>query len=132
MGLIFTPGAYLASGWNRLDAFVVIASLVGVIGGNAPAFRVLRVLRVLRPLRLISLFPGMRLAVTLLLKALPEVLDVLAIYLCFLDVFATLGVQVRRHGSRVSASDRVAGIQGLRAGRLRGHTIGHGCVHTHP
>ena len=50
--------------------------------------------RVLRPLRLISRCEGMRLAVTLLIRALPGVLDVLLVYVLFLVVFAILGVQI--------------------------------------
>ena len=47
-GLLFTPNAYLKDGWNRLDAFIVTASIVSMLGNSSPAFRVLRVLRVLR------------------------------------------------------------------------------------
>ena len=65
------------------------------MGNGNPAFRVLRVLRVLRPLRLVARFSGMRLAIGLLLKALPRVVDVFVVFLLFLVVFSILGVQVR-------------------------------------
>lgn len=90
LGLICMPGAYLRSSWNCLDGFIVTASL---LSGSNPAFRTLRVLRVLRPLRLISRFEGLKVTVTLLLKVMPRVLDVLLVYVLFLDVFAILGVQ---------------------------------------
>ena len=94
-GLAFTPHAYLKDGWNRLDFFIVGASVYSMYGPtNSPVFRVMRVVRVLRPLRLISRFSGMRQAIQLLLKAMPAVLDVFVIYLLFLDVFAILGVQL--------------------------------------
>lgn len=91
LGLVFTPNAYLKSGWNRLDGFIVTAS---ILSDSSPAFRALRVLRVLRPLRLISRFDGMRVCVTLLSRAVPLVLDVIMIFLLFLVVFAILGVQL--------------------------------------
>ena len=94
LGLLWTPNAYLSTAWNRLDGFIVTASIISIFGSGSPAFRVLRVLRVLRPLRLISRFEGMRLAVTLLFKVMPKVFDVLLIYVVFLDVFAILGVQL--------------------------------------
>ena len=93
-GLAFTPHAYLKDGWNRLDFFIVGASIMSMLGDSSPAFRVLRVLRVLRPLRLISRFSGMRLAIQLLLKAMPRVGDVFVVYLLFLSIFAILGVQL--------------------------------------
>ena len=90
LGLIATPNAYLKSPWNRLDGFIVTASL---LSGSNPAFRTLRVLRVLRPLRLISKVEGLKVTVSLLLKVAPRVVDVLLVYVLFLDVFAILGVQ---------------------------------------
>jgi hypothetical protein len=89
-GLLFTRKAYLRSAWNWLDGFIVLASLLS----SSPAFRPLRVLRVLRPLRLVSRFEGMRLAVTLLIRAIPGVMNVLSVYVLFLVVFAILGVQL--------------------------------------
>ena len=64
-----------------MDACIVGASVYTAVGGDSPAFRVLRVVRVLRPLRLISRFEGMRLAIGLLVKAMPSVLDVAIIFL---------------------------------------------------
>ena len=88
-GLIATPRAYLKDSWNRLDCFIVGASVYHMYGSSSsPAFRVLRVVRVLRPLRLISRFEGMRMAIGLLLKAMPSVLDVFVIYMLFLNVSA--------------------------------------------
>ena len=94
LGLLFAPHAYLRSGWNRLDAFIVCSSLLALVGGGSPAIRVLRVLRVLRPLRLISRFGGMRLVIALLLRTMPKVIDICAVSLLFLLIFAILGVQL--------------------------------------
>jgi len=55
-GLIIGPGAYLRSGWNIMDGFLVLVSIVSTIimltaSGGAKIFGVLRVLRLLRALR---------------------------------------------------------------------------------
>ena len=94
-GLIFTPEAYLKDGWNCLDGVIVLSSLISMLGAGGGQLRILRVVRVLRPLRLIARFAGMRMAITMLMKAIPKVLDVAVVFLLFLDVFAILGVQVR-------------------------------------
>ena len=94
LGLYSTPQAYLKSRWHQLDAFVVSTSLLSVFAGSSPAFRVLRVLRVLRPLRLLSMIPSMKLVTSLLLNALPRVLDVAMVYILFLSIFSVLGVQL--------------------------------------
>jgi len=93
-GVLWTPHAYLANAWDRFDGLIVVTSLISIVGSGSPAFRVMRILRVLRPLRLIQRFAGMKLAVTLLLKAMPKVVDVLLICVVFLVVFAILGVQL--------------------------------------
>ena len=94
LGLALTPNAYLKTGWNRLDAFIVGSSLLTLVGGGSPAIRVLRVLRVLRPLRLISKFGGMRIIISLLLRTLPKVANVLVVSGFILLIFAILGVQL--------------------------------------
>ena len=76
LGVATTHRAYLSSGWNRLDCFIVSASLLTIVVGSSPAVRVLRVLRVLRPLRLISKFGGMRVVITLMFKTMPKVVEV--------------------------------------------------------
>ena len=94
LGLYATPNAYLKSRWHQLDIFVVTTSLLAIFAGSSPAFRVLRVLRVLRPLRLLTMIPAMKMVTGLLLSALPRVLDVAAVYVLFLAIFAVLGVQL--------------------------------------
>ena len=82
---------------------MVTTSLLSVAAGASPAFRALRVLRVLRPLRLLSMVPAMKLVTTLLLTALPRVLDVAAVSMLFLAIFAVLGVQL--FGGRLSSCE---------------------------
>jgi len=92
-GFISTPRAYLQDPWNQLDFLVVTSGLLSLMS-SSPATRMLRVLRVLRPLRLIARSKGMRTAIELLLRAMPRVIDVVAVYLIFLFVFSILGVQL--------------------------------------
>ena len=89
--------AYLASGWNRLDAFIVLVSILGLFADVIPAFsslKSLRILRVLRPLRLLQRHAGMRLIITSLIKALPSVVEVTAVVLVFHVLFAIVGMRL--------------------------------------
>jgi len=85
--------SYLSNGWNCMDALIVFTSLLSTLGASSPALQAMRMLRVLRPLRLLVRFDGLRIAVTLLLGALPKCIDVGLVYILFLDVFAILAVQ---------------------------------------
>eukprot|EP00322_Chrysochromulina_rotalis_P026742 CAMPEP_0115869128 /NCGR_PEP_ID=MMETSP0287-20121206/21651_1 /TAXON_ID=412157 /ORGANISM="Chrysochromulina rotalis, Strain UIO044" /LENGTH=1138 /DNA_ID=CAMNT_0003323809 /DNA_START=89 /DNA_END=3502 /DNA_ORIENTATION=- len=92
-GLICTPNAYLKSGWHRLDATIVIASLLSLLG-DSPSLSTLRLLRVLRPLRLIAKFGNLRVVVDLFIKTLPAVANVMLVVCLFAIVFGILGVQL--------------------------------------
>ena len=106
-GFACGPTAYLNSEWNRLD-LVIIASSFVVFATNA--FPVLgplknvRILRVLRPLRLVSRDPGMKLVLSSLFKALPEVTNVAGVIMSLQLVFAVLGMQLFM-GALASCSD---------------------------
>ena len=51
-------GSYLRYGWNILDAFVVVTSLISAAFEDYKSLRALRAFRALRPLRLISRCAG--------------------------------------------------------------------------
>ena len=93
-GLLFTPNAYLRSGWHQLDATIVSASLLSLLAEGNSALSTLRLLRVLRPLRLIAKFGNLRVVVDLFIKTLPAVGNVMLVVLLFSVVFGILGVQV--------------------------------------
>lgn len=105
---------YLRSTWNRLDAFVVLAS---VMSEGSGAFRALRVLRVLRPLRLIARFEGLRRVVELFLRAVPKMLDVIAIYIVVTIVYAILGVQL--FAGKFGSCDAIARAGEINSGSVR-------------
>merc|ERR1719424_2675933 len=96
-GFAFTPAAYLKAGWNVLDFFIVMISILGLFADLIPAFgklKSLRILRVLRPLRLLQRNPGMKLIIGSLIKTLPSVVEVSAVVTVFHVVFAIMGMQL--------------------------------------
>ena len=96
-GFLFTPNAYLKSGWNVLDFCIVIISILSFFADVVPAFgqlKSLRILRVLRPLRLLQRNPGMKLIIGSLIKTLPSVVEVMAVVGVFHIVFAIMGMQM--------------------------------------
>jgi hypothetical protein len=93
LGLYEGHDAYLASPWNRLDAFVVVtAYLIFVPGvGNMSAIRALRVLRALRT---ISFAPGLQRMVDALIVCVMGIASVMALTVSIVFVFAILGLQL--------------------------------------
>lgn len=90
-GLLFHKGAYLRSGWNIIDALVVLVSIATYI--FTVRLKWLRALRAIRPLRVISRFSGMKIVVSSLVKSLPSILNVLLVCSLFWVIFGILGVQ---------------------------------------
>ncbi|DAZ92554.1 TPA: hypothetical protein N0F65_012784 [Lagenidium giganteum] len=105
-GLVMNEDAYLRNGWNILDCFIVVLSVLMMatdLAGsdksalstkakkNIHSLRSLRTLRAFRPLRVISRHPGLKLVVSALFTAIPAVLNVMfvctLIYLMF-SIFA--------------------------------------------
>jgi hypothetical protein len=96
-GFLFTKDAYLKSPWNQLDFCIVIISLTLLLAESIPQLqplRVLRITRVLRPLRLVSRNAGMRLIITSLFKAMPDVSNVVGVIFVIQFVFAVVGMQL--------------------------------------
>ena len=93
-GLLFTPNAYLKSGWHQLDATIVAASLLSLLAEDDGNLSTLRLLRVLRPLRLIAKFGNLRVVVDLLIKTIPACVNVMLVVGLFSVVFGILGVQL--------------------------------------
>ena len=56
--------AYLKNGWNIIDMFVVIISLVSInVSNKLKIIKIFRMFRVLRPLRVISRNKGLRIGI---------------------------------------------------------------------
>ncbi|KAK7113083.1 hypothetical protein V1264_012439 [Littorina saxatilis] len=101
-GMIVGKHAYLKSGWNVMDGFLVIISLVDILvsltANSSPRIfgilRVFRLLRTLRPLRVISRAPGLKLVVQTLLSSLRPIGNIVLICCTFFIIFGILGVQL--------------------------------------
>jgi len=99
LGLINTRHAYLKSGWNVLDTFVlafswfdVLATVTGMEGDNLGAAKVFRLFRALRPLRLMKRNEGMRVVIDALIATLAPVLYVIIFSLTTFFVAALIGM----------------------------------------
>lgn len=97
--LLNGPGSYLRDGWNILDATVLVASLgstvataLGLDGGSS--VRILRLGRTLRPLRVVQRSPSMRVVVDAVIKGGGPLLQVVALVLFIVAIFAILGVNL--------------------------------------
>ena len=95
LGFCFGKTTYLKNGWNRLDFLLVALSMIMVGSSGVEALkplRSLRALRALRPLRVISRYPGMKLVVNSVFRALPDIAITTAVCLIFYLIFAIIGV----------------------------------------
>jgi hypothetical protein len=96
LGVIVHKGSYWRDAWNQLDGSLVIISIISLGAANNPALKALRSfrsLRGLRPLRVVRRYPGMRLVVNSIIKALPKIQNVVMVTMFFFLIFAIIGVQ---------------------------------------
>ena len=92
IGLIMDDGSYLRDNWNRLDFFIVWASMVELALSDLPIdIKIFRMLRVLRPLRFISHNVAMRLIVGALIESVGSIMNVLSVVLVMFLIFAIVG-----------------------------------------
>jgi hypothetical protein len=91
IGVICHSKSYLRDPWNKLDAFIVIISVMEFFPQleKINFLKVLRTLRILRPLRSINKFPRMKVLINSLLKSIPGLCQV-SIFLAF--VLTTFGI----------------------------------------
>jgi hypothetical protein len=97
VGLFMHKGAYLRDGWNWLDFLIVIISFLSLSMSDTPelkALRSLRALRALKPLRVVKRYPGLRLVVNAIFKAIPPIGNVFMVAILFFAIFGILGVQL--------------------------------------
>jgi len=98
---------YMFTGWNVLDLFVVVASLIdfayspsinfsgansGANNSSLKSLKALRALRALRPLRVISRDEGLKLVVNALFSSLPSLFNVMILNALFILIFSILGI----------------------------------------
>lgn len=93
LGLIGHDNAYLRSGWNRMDGFIVIISIMNLFMSGLKFIKGVRALRALRPLRMVSRFESMKLVVNSIFATIPALGNVVLITLLFFYIFAIIGTQ---------------------------------------
>ena len=94
LGFVAARGAYLRTGWNRLDFLILLTSLLALAGVGGRAGALVRLLRVLRPLRLVRRVPGMTAIFTFFMQAAGEVVNVAGVIVFFQLIFAVIGMQL--------------------------------------
>jgi hypothetical protein len=90
-------GSYLRNGWNQLDFFIVMTSMVDMILGSMvdiAALRILRMLRMLRPLRVISHNVAMKLIVSALFESVGSIFNVVIVVVVVWLMFGILAINL--------------------------------------
>uniref|UniRef100_A0A0N4ZXQ4 Ion_trans domain-containing protein n=1 Tax=Parastrongyloides trichosuri TaxID=131310 RepID=A0A0N4ZXQ4_PARTI len=89
--------------WNRLDIFIVLLSIAGIIFEefealelpiNPTIIRVMRVLRIARVLKLLKMAKGIRSLLDTVGEALPQVGNLGSLFFLLFFIFAALGVEL--------------------------------------
>jgi hypothetical protein len=93
-GFLLDDSSYLKDGWNVMDFLVVLVSLLSNIPGLGSNVSALRAIRVLRPLRTLSMFPGMRVLIGTMIRAVPMIANVMLFCVFFFVIFGIFGLFV--------------------------------------
>jgi len=92
LGLIMDDGSYLRDNWNRLDFFIVGASMIELALSNIKFdVKIFRMLRTLRPLRFVSHNVAMRLIVGALIESVGSIMNVMSVLCVIFLIFAIVG-----------------------------------------
>ena len=97
--IAYGPLEYIKDGWNKFDAFCVIASIVDLVWQEADPsatgpspLTILRVFRVARIFRLIPKAKGLKTLFTTLLLSLPALFNVGSVLFLMFFIFAVMGM----------------------------------------
>eukprot|EP01028_Stygiella_incarcerata_P003241 TRINITY_DN16303_c0_g1_i1.p1 TRINITY_DN16303_c0_g1~~TRINITY_DN16303_c0_g1_i1.p1 ORF type:complete len:988 (+),score=249.52 TRINITY_DN16303_c0_g1_i1:350-3313(+) len=93
-GVFYSESAYFKDGYNRLDFFVLVVSVLDLLlsASTTGAGRALRVLRALRPLRVLSRNEGMRMIVDSIIRSMPAIFYVVVLSVFIFLIFSIIGV----------------------------------------
>ena len=113
LGFLMYKNAYLRSGWNVLDAVVVITGWVTLLSPSGVNISALRSFKVLRPLRSMNKIRGMRVLVQSIMSAVPQLCNVVGFLFFYLIVFGIIGVTLFQSTMRHScwADDGEGGFE---------------------
>ena len=103
---------YWSDGWNVLDGSIVTMSIVEMVataltagsGVKLSFLRILRMLRVLRVLRLMRNWRGLFKIITTLIRAVPQMANLLVLILLTMFMFSVIGMSVRSTCIRATTS----------------------------
>jgi hypothetical protein len=109
LGLVFHKHAYLRGGWNRLDFVIVGLSYLAMVPGFGN-YSGLRAFRVLRPLRSMNAIPPLRQIVTVLLRSLSGLVDVMLLIAFLFSIFGVFAVQLFMGMLRQRCQDDSTGV----------------------
>ena len=97
--IAYGPVEYIKDGWNKFDAFCVLASIVDLVWQEADPnatgpspLTILRVFRVARIFRLIPKAKGLKTLFTTLLLSLPALFNVGSVLFLMFFIFAVMGM----------------------------------------
>lgn len=94
MGFAVGQNSYLHSGWNVMDATVVVTGWLPYLLDGSMNSSALRVFRLLRPLRSINRFPALNRLVVAIMIAIPQLSNLVMLTLLFFVTFAIVGIQL--------------------------------------
>jgi len=95
LGFMVGPHTYLHDAWNYLDLAVVIVGVLDFFPSDGSSnFSALRSMRVMRPLKLVTKYPDLKNVVSVILKCVPDLSNVVGLVVFLLLVFGILGVQL--------------------------------------
>lgn len=84
-GFLFNgPSSYLRDGWNIIDFFIAIFSIM------ATFMKVIRLIKVLRPLRMVSRYKGLQISIKALIRSIPNIINVMLIATLFFLIFGII------------------------------------------
>ena len=103
--IINGSNSYLQNGWNILDCFIVVVSIISIIMEDmskgdpnyseaANRLELVKMLRVLRSMRLISNSEGLKLSVTSLIHSMPGIIRVTIVSVIFYLLFGIFFVNM--------------------------------------
>ena len=81
--------AFFRKGWNVFDTLIVLVSLIPI--DNSEMVLVARLVRVFRVLRMVSIVPELRMLLSSLLKALPQLGYVILLMFIIFYIYAAIG-----------------------------------------
>ena len=95
-GFVDAEEAYLRTGWECLDFFVVVVTVAGFFDAQFRPLRIMRAFRVIRPLKDISWLPGLRVITEAMIKSMIPIAIVGAISVFSCMVFAVAFVALQK------------------------------------